>query len=126
MFETINKSKYNVFSYGAYEEAIFEANLRESGKTRISTFYSDLSIAEWFGQEAVQETYDDVCKHWLKDVEMFTEFIIALNYKCWEWYDKEIDASQFYADLYHKADELFADHYKDDKEALEYYYRETD
>lgn len=126
MFETINKNKYNLFSYSAHEEAIFEANLKESGKTRISTFYSDLSIAEWFGQDAVQETYDGVCKQWLKDVEMFTEFIIALNYKCWEWYDKEIDASKFYADLYYKADELFADHYKYDKKALEYYYRETD
>lgn len=120
--------KQNVFQYAATCEANFDANLEVvSDYRRKTTFFSDLSIAEFYGTKEVIDTYRRVMKEWLKNIEYITEFVICLNYKSWEWhYKKRKDMMEFYASLYEKAANAVVEHYKNDKKALEYYYRTTD
>ena len=56
----------NVFSYSMNEERFWEVNfLEDNGYTRKTTFYADLSIAEWTGGlKGVRDTYKNVMKSW--------------------------------------------------------------
>ena len=68
----------------------------------------------------------------------YTEFVMALNHKCWDWYrranatsDKKDEArkraiSKEYASLYYLYDTQFFRDYKDNKEALQYFVEVTD
>ena len=118
----------NVFQYANVCEKMFEHNLGcLTSYERKTTFYADLSIAEWYGTESVKETYDRVMKEWIGDVEYITEFVLCLNWKCWEHYNNNNqNLSEFYRDLYRKADEYFLEHYKNDRKAIDYYYEVTD
>lgn len=118
----------NVFQYANLCERMFEENLGSlTGYERKTTFYADLSIAEWFGIDSVRETYDRVMKDWIEDVEYITEFVLCLNWKCWEhYYNGNEKLSVLYNDLYRKADEYFLEHYKNDRKAIDYYYEVTD
>ena len=127
----VNHGIGNVFHYGAAEEkCIFERQAAETGYKRISTFFSDLSIAEWMGIASVKDTYNNVVKSWLNDYKMFTEFVICLNWKSWEW---SLDAgrgyeelSKLYVELYEDAQNKFYEHYADNSEAKDYYFQVTD
>lgn len=130
----------NVFQFSAVNEMIIENIFNENGYTKRSTFFGDLSIAEWYGKSAIKDTYNNVRKSWIKDVKMFTEFVMCLNHKCWQYYEyatsgtnklpKEIaklplmEYSRLYEDLYYKARDLALRTYKD--EDLAYFYETTD
>ena len=46
----------NVFHYAAAEEkCVFERQADECGYERKATFFSDLSIAEWYGADSVRD-----------------------------------------------------------------------
>lgn len=112
----------NVFEYAAKEEKIFEANFQ--GK-RQTTFFSDLSIAEFVsGAKGVKSTYNDIVNSWLSDVEYFTEFVVCLNMKCWEHYERNEGLSALYSDLFYKANDLAYSTYKG--EDLDYYFNMID
>lgn len=117
----------NVFQYAATCEVNFEANLEMvSDYRRKTTFFSDLSIAEFYSTKDVIDTYRRVMKEWLNNIEYITEFVICLNYKSWEWhYKKKQDMVEFYASLYEKAVDAVVEHYKNDEKALEYFYEIT-
>ena len=70
-----------VLKYAAVQQANFAANFREMGHEPKTTFFGDLSIAEWYGPKDVQETFDRVKTEWGRNVEYWTEFVIALNWK---------------------------------------------
>lgn len=108
----------NVFEYAVKEEKFFEANFPSERKT---TFYSDLSIAEFVsGEKGVKDTYEMIVDSWLSNVKYFTEFVICLNYKCWEHYERKQGAlSMLYSELYYKADNLAYETFKD--KDLDYY-----
>lgn len=117
-----------ILAYAANEEKMFEKTLENFGTyRRKTTFFADLSIAERFGADAIRQTFDKVEKNWLGNVEYFTEFILALNHKAWEW-DARCDEaySKLYAELYYEADERFNANYEHDEAALEYYFQVTD
>lgn len=118
----------NVFQYANNCVANFEANLANVGNyRRRTTFYSDLSIAEFYGEQSVKETYDRVMNEWLDNIEYITEFVICLNWKCWEHHGKnDMNLSKLYHDLYYDAVDKVLAHYKDDQKALMYYYEITD
>lgn len=118
----------NVLQYAAICERMFEANLENVGTyKRKTTFYSDLSIAEWFGVDEIKDTFNRVMKSWLDDYEYMTEFIMSLNWKSFEHYhrgnDKLVD---LYRDLQYKAQDKFYKHYKKNQKALDYFYEVTD
>lgn len=123
--------KFNVFEYAAREEGLFEANIGRTGYKRLTTFYSDLSIAEWYSPESVKETYETVCGEWIDDYKYFTEFVMCLNWKSWEHADRgNNELSSLYSDLYYRARDLFYEHYEGDdpekKKAVNYFFETTD
>lgn len=116
----------NIFHYAAAEEkCVFERQAAECGYERKTTFFSDLSIAEWYGASSVRDTFNRAVSAWLHDVVYFTEFVMCLNWKIWEWNARGNDElALVYDELWRKANDLACDTYKG--EDADYYYRTTD
>jgi predicted DNA-binding protein YlxM (UPF0122 family) len=124
-------SNTNVFAYAKMNEMVFENIMHQNGQERISTFFSDLSIAEWCEnnlkeKDAIQDTYNRVCEHWIEDYKMFTEFVLSLNHKTWMWYNVDDKLCELYRNLYYEAEDKFYAHYENDAKAQNYYFKMTD
>lgn len=122
---------FEALSYGAAEETcVFEPQAKECGYERITTFFSDMSIAEWYGLAEVRESYNRIVKSWLSDYKFFTEFVLVLNWKSWEWAmyggRKYEELSKLYVELFEDARDKFYKHYSENKEATSYFFRVTD
>ena len=113
-----------VLKYAAIQQATFAANMRENGIEPKTTFYGDLSIAEFYGPKDVQETFQRVKTDWGGNVEYWTEFVICLNWKIWQWYNKNDELAKLYNTLWEQADEYARDTFTGDD--LDYFYTETD
>lgn len=124
----MNKNGMNVFQYANSCERMFEVNLSNVGNyRRRTTFYSDLSIAEYYDKESINDTYNRAMKEWLGNIEYITEFVLCLNWKCWEHHGRgNKDLAALYSELYYKAVDCVLDYYKNDRAALDYYYEITD
>lgn len=120
------KKSMNVFTYAAANEAMFESFMSECGHERITTFFSDLSIAEYYGTKEIKDTYDRVVQEWLGDYKYFTEFVLSLNQKIWQWYKYDEETAKLYNDLWDDAQDKFYEKYENDQEAKDYYFRITD
>lgn len=97
----------------------------ETGYKPMTTFYTDFSIAEKFGINAVKSTFDDIMKNAdCLPYKYLTEFVMALNWKCWRWYQHNDALSKLYADCFYKAQEFAYKHLKGEK--LEYFISTTD
>lgn len=120
----------NVFQKAALAEKAFENYFENigSGYQRITTFYSDLTIAEEVsGAEGVKDTYRRVVKSWINDYKYFTEFVMCLNLKSWEHHaNGKEDLGQIYSDLYYEARDKFYEHYEGNDEATSYFFKTTD
>lgn len=118
----------SVYEYANVCTKMFEANLGNVGNyRRRTTFYADLSIAEYYGEANVKDTYNRVMNEWLDNIEYITEFVLCLNWKCWEHHDRDNHGlAVLYHDLYYKAVDEVMEHYKNDQKALLYYYEITD
>lgn len=85
-------------------------------------------------EEKAKEIYQKI----KNDYVAYTELVMALNHKCWDWYrlanatiDKKDEArkraiSKNYADLYYFYDNKFFEDYKENKKALQYFVEVTD
>lgn len=125
-----------VITYSANEQNAFTRMQNEEFNYKtISTFWNDLSIAECFGWKNIQDTWKNVTMHWGDNTQMYTEFVICLNHKCWEHYGRIEHPVQFsaeqhetlsrcYSELYYKACDYVAKHWNDEQKR--YYYRITD
>ena len=109
-----------IFQYASACERAFENFLQSVGKERKTTFFSDLSIAECYGINAVKETYRDVMNSWGDDLEFMCEWVISLNQKIWQHYNENRELAKVYDDLWRKADNYCREHFKG--EELEKYY----
>lgn len=114
----------NVFQYAANCEVMFESFLNSVGKERKTTFFSDLSIAELYGETAVLRTYKDVMKEWKDDITYMCEWVISLNQKSWQHYKSNPQLAKLYNSLWQKTDAFCCEHFKD--EELKQYYEYTD
>ena len=111
----------NVFVYATRCERMFEGFLNSVGKTRKTTFFADLSIAEWCeGAKGVKDTYKRVIKEWKNDVVYMAEFVVALNQKIWMHYEQNRELAKVYNDLWVECDKFCSEHFKG--EELSYYY----
>lgn len=96
-----------------------------TGYKPITTFYQDFSIADKFGASAIKDTYKRAFSEWKSNYKYVTELVMALNWKCWEHYDKKaFDISKLYSNLYYELDEWCANNLKG--EELDYYYKTID
>lgn len=96
-----------------------------TGYKPITTFYEDFSIADNFGLSAIKDTY----KRGLETAksmgyEYLTEFVMVLNWKILEHYDRREQYANLYNDLWEQASEVAVTTLTGDE--LTYYYQTTD
>lgn len=102
----------------------FEQFMAENGYKVITTFWQDFSIADVFGADAVQDTYNRAFEEWKGNYKYLTELVMVLNHKIWQHYGKNDTLATLYNDLWLKADEYAHENLKGDE--LLYFYRVTD
>ena len=89
-----------------------------------TTFWSDFTVADHFGLAAIMDTYRRAFKEWKSNYVYLTELVMVLNWKIWEWYEKDESTAKLYDALWQKADAYACENLKD--EELDYFYRTTD
>ena len=94
------------------------------GYTQITTFFEDFGIAEPFGKTAILDTYKRGLEYAKTDYKVLTEFVMVLNWKIWQHYEKNEALARIYNDLWEKADRYAITHLKG--EELSYFYSTTD
>lgn len=116
----------NILNKAAAQQAAFTKYEKENfGYETVSTFYSDLTIADFYGEKAVKDTFQRVVKSWFKDRDMFTEFVLCLNTKAWQHHGEgHMALSALYSDLFYKAKDKVYDEWS--KEDIRYFFEMTD
>lgn len=115
----------NLLQIAQIQQANFSRNIMEiGGYETFTTFFADLTIAESFGESAVIDTFERVLRDWGKNYKYFTEFVLCLNHKIWQHYQKNEALGRLYDTLWRKADDYCLDTFKG--EELEYYLQVTD
>lgn len=94
------------------------------GYTQKTTFWQDFSIADAFGIPAIKDTYKRAFEAWKTNTEYVTELVMVLNWKCWQYAQKNEAYCELYADLFYKAQGWCYDNLKGDD--LTYFIRTTD
>ena len=89
-----------------------------------TTFWSDFSIADVFGNDAIQDTYNRAFKEWKTDYRYLTDLVMVLNHKIWQWYEKDEERAKLYNKLWEEADNYAYENLKG--EELSYFYQVTD
>ena len=89
-----------------------------------TTFWDDFSIADAFGLEAIQDTYNRAFGEWKTNHIYLTELVMVLNWKIWQWYEKDDAKCTLYNKLWSEADEWACDNLQG--EELNYFYETTD
>ena len=96
----------------------------EIGYTPQTTFWEDFSIADPFGLEAVQDTFNRAFEEWKSDHIYLTELVLVLNWKIWQHYESNEELARLYNTLWETADAYACDNLEG--EELAYFYRTTD
>lgn len=100
-------------------------NIEEmTGYKPITTFYTDFSIADGFGVDAIKDTYKRAFEEWKSDYKYLTELVMVLNWKIAEHYESNMEYAKVYNDLWAKADAYACEHLKGAE--LDYFYSTTD
>ena len=95
------------------------------GYTPITTFWDDFTIADHFGKDAIQDTYNRAFEAWKGDYKYLTELVMVLNHKIWQHYRADnMVYSELYDKLWKKADSYAMNNLKDDE--LRYFLEVTD
>ena len=90
-----------------------------------TTFWSDFTIADAFGINAVKDTFKRAFEEWRDDYRYLTDLAIVLNHKCWQHYENgNAKMSQLYQDLYYEADGYALDNLKG--EEFDYCWKKVD
>lgn len=95
-----------------------------NGYETITTFWSDFSIADKFGVEAIKDTYKRAFIEWKDDYKYLTELVMVLNWKIWQHYGNDDRIARVYNELWEEAD-LYAQENLHGEEA-EYFFMTTD
>ena len=96
----------------------------ENGYEIKTTFWSDFSIADAFGIDAIKDTFNRAFGEWKNNTEYVTELACVMSWKSCAWYKKNNEYSMLYADYYHKVDEWCMNNLKG--KDLNYYLKWTD
>lgn len=96
----------------------------ELGIEMESTWWQDFTVADAFGESAIKDTFNRAYKYWMDDKVYTTELVMVLNWKIWEWFEKDKKIAKLYESLWRKADGYVMENWKG--EDLQYYLRKTD
>ena len=91
----------------------------ENGYELKTTFWSDFSIADAFGIDAIKDTFNRAFNEWKNNVEYVTELAMVMSWKSCHYYDKNVQYMNLYSELYHKVDGWCMDNLKGND--LKYY-----
>ena len=89
-----------------------------------TTFWQDFTIADMFGLEAVQDTYNRAFAEWKHDYRYLTDLVMTLNHKIWQWYQKNEALARLYDRFWTETADYAMDNLKG--EELTYYFNVTD
>ena len=89
-----------------------------------TTFWTDFTIADAFGPDAVQDTWERAFAEWKDNPVYLTELSMIMNHKCWQHYTSNKPLSLLYENLYWRTDEFALDTLKGDD--LTYYWQTMD
>lgn len=89
-----------------------------------TTFWQDFSIADKFGAESITDTFNRAFAEWKTNYVYLTEMVMVLNWKLWQWYEKNDELAELYDALWKQADEYACNTLQG--EELSYYYQTTD
>ena len=89
-----------------------------------TTFWSDFSIAEKFGESAIRDTYKRAFWEWKNNAEYVTELVLVLNWKIWALYKTNEPIARVYNELWAKTNDWCFDNLKG--EDLDYFISTTD
>lgn len=89
-----------------------------------TTFWDDFSIADFFGLDAVQDTFNRAFAEWKDNYVYLTELVLVLNHKSWQHYRTKEELAKLYVKLFEQAQQYAWYNLKDDE--AEYFYRVTD
>ena len=90
-----------------------------------TTAWEDFSIADRFGESAIQETYKSLLNFCGTNYIYRTELTMILNWKIWQHYESnDLKIAKIYNDLWEKEDQWCCDNLKGKE--LDYFYRTTD
>lgn len=93
-----------------------------TGYTPKTDIWEVLSEAD---ENKIEDIVEEIFKTVKDDYIYLTEFIMFLNWKCWEHYDKgNEDISELYSKLFYEKQNYAYDHFND--EELSYYFQITD
>ena len=95
-----------------------------NGYKMTTTFFEDFAIAEVFGLDAVEDTFDNAFNNWKLDYVYMTELAIVMSNNSIAKYDDNRELAFLYAHLFHKVDNYCLNNFKND--ALDFYLRITD
>ena len=103
---------------------MFEWNMAtELGYEPKTTFWSDFSIADRFGVNAIKDTYMRAFNEWKNEYEYLTELVMVLNHKSWQFANND-ELCELYAELYYQTLNYAYDNLKG--EELSYFLEVTD
>ena len=90
-----------------------------------TTFWTDFSIADMFGEDAVRDTFDRAFGEWKDNYLYLTDLVAVLNHKLWQHYNNGDERmTRLYNDLWEKSQSYGYDHLEG--EELEYFWRVLD
>lgn len=98
--------------------------IMSNGYEMKTTFWEDFTIADAFGVSAIEDTYKRAFNGWKHDYVYITELSLVLNWKMFQWYEKDDSKYQIYYDLYTKLDAWCMDNLRNSE--LIYYIDTTD
>ena len=95
-----------------------------TGYKPLTTFYTDFSIADKFGSDAIKDTFNRAFNEWKNDYNYITELTMALNWKIFEHNENRPNIAEVYNSLWERMDHWCQENLKG--EELDYYYTTTD
>lgn len=95
-----------------------------NGYETITSFWSDFTIADRFGVSAIKDTYKRAFNEWKDNYKYLTELVMVLNWKIWQFYEKNNQYAEVYNKLWEEADAYACNNLKGDEAA--YFFWTTD
>lgn len=114
----------NLMRNAMAQERAFEMFMREAGYERKTTFFYDFSVADYFGERAVKDTFKKAFDGYKQDVEYLTELVMVLNHKIGQHYERNNKLARLYDELWREADRYCVENLTGAD--LDYFYCTTD
>ncbi len=95
-----------------------------NGYETITSFWSDFTIADRFGVGAIKDTYKRAFNEWKDNYKYLTELVMVLNWKIWQFHEKNNQYAEVYNKLWEEADAYACNNLKGDEAA--YFFWTTD